>query len=141
MDEPVSPDGLARFGPSRPMTALIGFAALLAIVEAFVSHDRAGRLLLAVAAVVLGAIAVTDLVFSPRLIASRSGLTIYAPTLRTRLSWPEVDALRVDERSRLGLASRALEIEAGDVLVVLGKRGLGRDPREVLDVISIYRPS
>jgi hypothetical protein len=113
---------------------------LAAIGIAVWSQDPAGRLLAGLSALILGSYVATDLVFWPRLTASRDGLLIRTPTARTDLAWADVDAIRVDERTRLGLMSRTLEIDAGPFLVVFSRRALGDDPRTVLGTLEAFDP-
>jgi hypothetical protein len=127
-----------RFGPDRRLTALCAAVAVLAALFVALSGDAAGRVLAGLAAVLLAGYAVTDLAFWPRLIATGSGLQIRTPTTRTTLAWSEV-AVRVDERTHLGLLSRTLEIDAGTLLVVFSRRTLGADPREVADLLDAFR--
>jgi hypothetical protein len=128
-----SSDGLVlRYGPSRRLAIAFAVLAGAAAIAALLADAATGRLLLSCAAVVLAAVAAIDIVFSPRLTATAAGLAVFAPTQRTRLRWDEVDELRVDEHSHRGLAARTLEIESGDLLVVLSRRSLGCDPRDAL---------
>ena len=62
------------------------------------------------------------------------------PFARTDLTWPEVDRVRADVRSRLGLRSTTLEIDAGEVLVVFSRRALGADPKIVQDLVLALAP-
>jgi hypothetical protein len=121
------------------MAVALALVAAAAAIEAYFVGPATGRLLLTCAAVVLGAIASVDLVFSPRLTATSTGLAVFAPNQRLRLRWAEIDSVRVDERSHRGLATRALEIESGDLLIVLSKRSLGRDPRDVATELGRLR--
>ena len=43
-------------------------------------------------------------------------------------------------RTRFGLRSTALEIDAGDTLVVLSRRALGADPETVRDLVRAFAP-
>jgi hypothetical protein len=131
----------AQFGPDRRLVALGGIATLVAAGLAIASSDGAQRLLLGVAAVLLGAYTAIDLIFWPRLIVDADGLTLRTPTARTRVPWSEQPIVRVDERGRLGLTSRTLEIDHGSLLVVLSRRTLGSDPGEVFDLIQAFRPA
>jgi hypothetical protein len=131
---------VCRFGPDRRLTALCAVLSLTALGLAVWWDDAAGRLLAALSVLILGGYAVTDIVFWPRLTASGRGLRIRTPTDRTDLPWADIDAIRVDERSRLGLQSRTLEIDAGPQLVVFSRRMLGEDPRTVLDVLEAFDP-
>ena len=131
---------VCRFGPDRRLAALGAALAAIAVATVVVSHDPAGRLLAGLAVVVLGAYVITDLLFWPRLVASAEGLRIHTPTTRTHLPWSQIDAIRVDERTHLGLMSRTLEIDAGPLLVVFSRRSLGDDPRTVLGVLQAFDP-
>jgi len=132
---------ICRFAPSRPLGLTAAAAALLAVAVAVATSDDSGRLLAGIAAVVLVSVAGNDLIFAPRLEASADGMAIRSPTVWRTLPWTEIDSIRVDERSRLGLASRTLEIDAGDVLVVLSRHALGADPREVATLVQSFLPS
>lgn len=132
---------VARFAPDRRLAwacvaGAVGFAAV-----ALLSGDRAGRLVAALAAVALAAVAASDLLLGPRLVISAEAVTVRTLTHRFVLRWRDVDEIRLDERSRYGLTSRAVEIDAGDHLVVLGRHSLGADPREVVAIADGFRPS
>ncbi len=101
--------------------------------------DAPGRFLGTVAGLGLLALAASDLLWRPRLAADDGGLSVRTPTRRVRLPWAEVTDVRVDERRRLGLTSRTLEIDAGDDLIVLGRRSLGADPGEVAAAVAAMR--
>jgi hypothetical protein len=128
-----------RFGPDRRLTALSGALALIAIAAAALASDPAGRLLLAGAALVLLAYAITDLIYWPRLTVSADGLLIRTPAARGLIPWAEVEAVRADTRQRAGLRSVTLEIDAGERLVVFSRRALGADPADVAGLISAFQ--
>jgi hypothetical protein len=138
--DPVDRRPTVRFGPDRRLAALSAAGAVAAAIAAIVVTDPEGRLLAGVAALALLAYTVSDLLFWPRLVASTEGLTVRSPAARVSLSWTDVEAVRVDERSRLGLANRALEIDSGGHLIVLSRRALGADPRDVLNLLSAFDP-
>lgn len=127
-----------RFGPDRRLTAVCAGLAVLAAAFVALSGDAAGRILAGVAAALLIGYAVSDLAFWPRLTANAAGLQIRTPTTRATLPWADV-AVRVDERTHLGLLSRTLEIDAGSLLVVFSRRTLGADPREVAELLDAFR--
>jgi Bacterial PH domain len=114
-----------------------GAAVIAAAVAA--TLDPAGELLLGLAAALLAGIAGTDLLLRPRLRADASGIEVRTLAVRRALPWAEVSGVRVDERSRYGRAARTLEVDAGDTLVLLGRRALGADPREVADALAAIR--
>ena len=131
----------ARFVPDRRYTALAGAGVLGALAALAVTSDDRGRLLFGLAAVVLLAYVASDLLFSPRVVASADGLVIRAPLTRARLRWDEVEAVRAETRVRHGLRNTTLEIDAGSVLAVFSRRALGTDPADAADVIRAFRPS
>jgi hypothetical protein len=122
---------ILRYGPSRAIAGVVALAGAGAAVEADLAGAATGRLLLSCAAGVLVVVAGIDLVFAPRLTATVTGIAVFTPTQRIRLRWSEIDEFKVDEHSHRGLASRTLEIESDGRLIVLSKRSLGRDPRDV----------
>lgn len=137
MDNPVP---TARFAPDRRLAAFAGAAAAgFAGVTVFLI-DAPGRILTGLAACLLACVAVDGLLGVARLTVSASGLDVRSLTRRRFLAWPQIDSLAVEERSRLGLAGRALEIDAGEDLILLSGRALGADPRDVLAVLEAFRP-
>jgi apolipoprotein N-acyltransferase len=130
-----------RYRPAAWLAGTFIAVAVVAAVEAYLADAATGRLLLVTAAFVLAAIGALDLIFSPRLTATPAGIAIFTPTVRTRLRWDEVDSIRVDEHAHRGIAARTLEIESGERLIVLSKRSLGRDPREVLTELDGLQPA
>lgn len=131
---------LLRFGPDRRLTAACGVGAIVAVGAAVATTDPSGRLLFVGAAVVLLAYVVTDLVFAPRITASRDGLVLNAPFTRARISWAEVASIRADSRQRLGLRSTVLEIDAGPVLALFSRRALAADPAAVAALLTALDP-
>ncbi|MDP9091956.1 MAG: PH domain-containing protein [Actinomycetota bacterium] len=131
---------VCRFGPDRRLTLLCGVLAVVGAVSTVLSQDPAGRILLAVSALILAAYTVTDLVFWPRLVASAAGLQVRAPGLRGSFAWTDVESVRADVRQRLGLRSTALEIDVRDCLVVFSRRALGADPAAVAGVLRAFNP-
>jgi hypothetical protein len=140
VDEPLVTPPIARFAPDRRYTAAAALGVLVAVVLGVVGGDPAGRLLAAVAALVLVAYVIADVAFSPRLVVSGEGVVIRSPLTRATLTWGEVDDVRAESRTRLGLRSTTLEIDAGPVLAVLSRRALGADPAEVADLVRAFRP-
>jgi hypothetical protein len=129
-----------RFGPDRRLTALTAAAGVGAAIGALATSDRAGRILLVIAAVLLASYAITDLAFWPRLVASPEGIVIRAPGGRARLAWADVERIEAMARTRLGLRSVTLEVDAGSSLHVLSRRALGTDPETAADLIAALDP-
>jgi hypothetical protein len=114
------------------MAEVVTLATLGAVALALAATtDAAGALLGVAAGVGLLALATVDAVVRPRLAADRTGLSVRSPSYRLRLAWSDVDRVAVDERSRVGVRVRTLEIDTGGTLLVLGRHALGADPREV----------
>lgn len=131
-----SPAG--RWGPRPVETAAAAGGVVVAMALAAVA-DPAGRVLFGLAATGLFTLVVVDLLLRPRLAADPAGIQVRTLAVRRRLPWSALERVDVDERSRYGLTARALELDAGDTLVVLGRRALGSDPRDVADALARIR--
>ena len=129
-----------RFGPDRRLTLAAAAAALVALVSALLYPDAPGRLLFAIATLVLAGYALGDLIWADRLVADATGVRIRTPFTRADLSWPQISAVRADVRTRHGLRSVTLEVDAGDVLVVFSRRTLGTDPEAAAGLVTAMRP-
>ncbi|HEY8300949.1 MAG TPA: PH domain-containing protein [Jatrophihabitans sp.] len=129
-----------RFGPDRRLTIAAAAATVVALASALLYPDPPGRLLFAIAAVVLAAYAIGDLVWADRLVADASGVRIRTPFTRADLAWTQISAVRADVRTRHGLRSATLEVDAGDVLVVFSRRTLGADPEAAAGLVNAMRP-
>ncbi len=142
MDDGLSPQRTPtlRFGPDRRLTGLAGAAAVVAVLLVITSSDGPSRLIFAIAALILAGYAIGDLVFWPRLCADAAGLHIRTPQARADLAWADVDDVRADVRSRHGLRSTTLEVDAGELLVVFSRRALGADPETVQDQVRAFDP-
>ena len=128
----------AQWSP-RPVETAVAILAGVVVLALALFADPAGRLLLGVAALGLLAIGAADVALRPRLAADRSGIQVRTLASRHRLPWSAIQRVDVDEHTRYGLTSRTLELEAGELFVVLGKRTLGADPRDVADVLAQIR--
>jgi len=128
----------AQWSP-RPAETAVALLAGLVVLLLAVLADPAGRLLLGVAALGLLTVGAADLALRPRLAADRAGVQVRTLASRHRLPWSAIQRVDVDEHTRYGLTSRTLELEAGELFVVLGKRTLGADPRDVADVLARIR--
>jgi hypothetical protein len=104
-----------------------------------VTADAAGRLLFTLLALWLAGVVAADLGLGPRLRADPGGVEVRTLSVRRRLPWSAVRAVTVDQRARYGLTARTLEVDAGDTLVVLGRRSLGADPRDVAAALAEIR--
>jgi len=139
--DPAPADQLPAYGQwfPRPVETVAAAAgAVLALLLAVVA-DPAGQVLFAVAAAGLAAVAAADLLLRPRLAADPEGVQVRTLTARRRMPWSAVERIDVDEHDRYGLTARTLELETAGMLIVLGRRALGADPREVADTLARIR--
>jgi hypothetical protein len=140
VDEPEPQAPVVRFVPDRRYTGLAAVGVLAAGLACAFSTDPPGRLLFAIAGLVLLGYVVTDLVFSPRLIASRDSLVIRSPLLRAELPWSAVEDVRADVRTRYGLRSSTLEVDAGETFAVFSRRALGIAPEQAEALVRAFLP-
>jgi hypothetical protein len=113
---------------------------LVAAYSALAGHDPLQVLVAGAAAVGLAAFALRDLLAPVRLEADADGVTLVAGfARRVRLSWSHIEAVRVDARSRYGIRSAHLEIDAGETLYIFGANDLGAAPEEVAPVLDALR--
>jgi hypothetical protein len=140
VDETEQQPAVARFVPDRRYTGLAAVGFLAAGLAAAFTSDPRGRWLFALAALLMAGYVISDLVFSPRLTASRDGLRIRSPLLRAELPWSAVEDVRADVRTRYGLRSTTLEVDAGETFAVFSRRALGVEPEQAADLVRAFRP-
>ncbi|MFI0445734.1 PH domain-containing protein [Actinomadura sp. 6N118] len=107
-------------------------ALVLAALAALSMDDPQLVFLAGIAALGAAALALRDLLAPVRLTAGADGLTVvngYAG--KRHIPWSDVTAIRVDERQRLLMRTRLLEIETPDDLHLLSTFDLGEDVRDV----------
>ncbi|WP_238019487.1 PH domain-containing protein [Dactylosporangium sp. AC04546] len=117
-----------------------GVTVLLVIAAVFFADDRRVLTAAVVAALVAAGYALRDLLAPVRLAADPEGLTVvtgYAG--HRRLTWPEVERIRVDTRSRAGLRSELLEIDTGDTLHLFSMYDLNTHPSAVAEDLDRIR--
>lgn len=131
MNKPVDFSAGRAYSPDPRVTLASAIVGVIATLVAIFTTDTAGRLLAAVAALVLFGYAGCDLIFRPRLTMDAVGVRVCSPLTRFELPWSEIDAVRADVRQRFGLRSTTLEVDGGSSLAVLSRRALGADPQAV----------
>jgi type II secretory pathway component PulL len=94
-----------------------------------------GRILLWLAGAAIAVVAVRDAVVRPTLATDDAGVTVVRTWRPQRLTWGEIEAIAPYVHRRLA----ALEIDAGEVLVVVPARRLGADLSEVVDALRTER--
>jgi hypothetical protein len=152
-DEPDGPDGPDEPGglprgpggelvftvPTRVTLLKFGLAALLALLAWAASNRTQTQVGLLVAAAV-AVYAARDLMTRQRLRADRSEVVVARGFAgRRRLSWPQIEAVRVDGRTRFGARTELLEIDAGEEIYQFSRFDLGADPTEVARALEALR--
>ena len=126
---------------SPPLTWAKVIATLAFVGVAVVYHDDRMRLLVTlVGALLLGCYAARDLFIPVRLTADAEGITVVAGLRRRRLAWSQIERIRVDAHSRLGLRTEMLEIDAGDSLHLLSTYDLNAPVSDVAETLAELRP-
>jgi hypothetical protein len=127
--------------PAGVPVAKAAVAAVLA-AAALLTGETLAILVGALAAVALIVFAVRDVLARERLRAARSGVEVVSGfASRRHLPWADVEALRIDERLRLGVRSRLLEVDADAEIYQFGRYDLGVDPDEAIIAITALRPT
>jgi hypothetical protein len=126
------------WSPHPPLVALAWLLAVAAFGAVVLTDDRPGQVLLSVATVALGIIALFGTVARPRLLVNSAGVTVRGLTRRRHWSWAEVNVRLVHTR-RLGRELPTVELDAEADLVVLGWLDLGADPVDVIEAIRAIR--
>ncbi|PWU53780.1 hypothetical protein DLJ46_00640 [Micromonospora globispora] len=123
-----------------PVAKLVGAVVLVGLGLLFAGNDRVQPVLAGLAAAALTGWGLRDLVAPVRLAVDPDGITvIHGFAGRRRLPWPVVEAITVDRRTRRGLTSETLEIDAGESLHLFGRYDLDAPPAEVAEVLRAAR--
>ncbi|GIJ47287.1 hypothetical protein Val02_41730 [Virgisporangium aliadipatigenens] len=141
-DEPVDLDAPVewRVNPGVAWTKAAGAAAFAMLAVALGRTDRGALFMLALGAVVLGLIAARDLLVPVRVAADPTGVTVATGFAgRRHIEWSEVEAVRVDERARLGIRNQLLELDTGEQIYLYGERELGAPCAEVAARLEQFR--
>lgn len=127
-----------------PKPGLLATGWLVAVLAAAgaaatgLAGDRSGMVLFGAGAALFALLAAHGTVLRPKLAVDATGLRVRTLSGTHRLDWPATRIRLVNTR-RLGRDTVTLEIESGDLLLVLGWLELGADPRDVLEVLAAYR--
>jgi hypothetical protein len=125
----------------RRVPALKLAAALVFLgVALFYAGDPARWVIAVVAAVLLGAFALRDVLAPVRLAADGTGVTVVHGFARTRhVPWSDVERVRVDSRQRLGRRNEVLEVDTGEALYLFSPQELGADLDTVTSALVALR--
>ncbi|QFG20455.1 PH domain-containing protein [Actinomadura sp. WMMB 499] len=126
--------------PFAQVAAKWAATAAAAVLAAASAGDRQFLLLAGAAAIGLAALALRDVLAPVRVAADTGAVTVVAGYAgRRRIPWDEVAAVRVDERRRLLLHTRLLEIETADDLHLFSRFDLGAEVDDVAAALGELR--
>jgi hypothetical protein len=125
------------------LTAVRVAGTVVFLLLAYAFQAEPGRVLFAGAASLLCAVyAVRDLAAPRRLSADAEGVTVVTGFAgRRRLGWDQIDAVRVDQRRRLGTRTELLEIDTGDNLYLFSGYDLGVRCDEAAGALARFAPA
>ncbi|MFI7040908.1 PH domain-containing protein [Microbispora rosea] len=123
----------------RGIVALKGAGMVLCGVLA-IAGDGAQLFLAGVATLGFGLLTGRDLVAPVRLAAGEEGLVVTGLSGRERISWNDVDRIRVDSHRRYGLTTELLEIDAGEQIHLFSRFDLGEPVVDVAETLMRMRP-
>jgi hypothetical protein len=128
-----------RVSPAAIVFKGLGALAFLAAAALFV-NDPARVLVAGAAGALLAAYALRD-VFAPvRLAADLDGVTVISGYAgRRRIPWAQIERVRLDQRSRLGMRQELLEIDAGESLHLFSPSDLNAPLVEVVEALGRIR--
>ncbi len=113
---------------------------LLTVASAFAWHDPRRTFVAGLAAAGVAVFALRDLLVPVRLAADPDGVIVAGGFgRRIRLPWSAIEAVRVDARSRHGVRSTQLEIDAGDSIHLFTLNDLSTPLDEVAATLAALR--
>ena len=122
------------------MVAKVAGTAVFALAALWFSSDQVRFVIALIAAALVGAYAVRDLLYPVRLTADTDGVGVSRGLFGMRhLDWGEIARIRVDERRRLGAVTALLEIDVDITLFLFSKHEIGADPHETAATLEELR--
>lgn len=129
------------WAPQRNVVVVAWVIALLLLAGAVwvaLDGDVGGTVLIGMAMLAVGALALHGTLLRPRLAAGPAGILVRTVGGQRRYPWTEA-RFQLRTTRRLGRDSPTLEVESGEHLLVFGRIDLGEDPRDVLDVLTALK--
>jgi hypothetical protein len=143
LPDPTPPTEMSwRVSPGAIAMKAAGFVtlALVAVFFALARIDPVGVLATGATAVGIGVFMVRDLAAPVRVRADPDGVTVVTGfARRVRLPWSRIERVRVDERSRYGIRSTHLEIDAGESLHLFSATELSAPVEDVAEALDALR--
>ncbi len=119
-----------------PWSHVAAFAAIaLVCAGAGLQSPPMGRILLWLAGACAAGVAIRDALVRPTLATDGAGVTVVRTWRREHVRWADIEAIG----SYVHRRQQALELDAGDALVVVPARRLGADLTEVVDALRAER--
>ncbi|GIG64296.1 hypothetical protein Pen01_05910 [Phytomonospora endophytica] len=125
----------------RPIIAVkLAGTAAFALVALWFSHDPSRLIVAALAALIVGAYAVRDLLSPVTLAVDAEGILIRRGFFgQRRILWGQIERIRVDSRRRLAGRSTLLEIDVGETIYFFSRYEIGAEPADVADELKAAR--
>ncbi|MFI6508438.1 PH domain-containing protein [Streptosporangium sp. NPDC050855] len=130
-----------RWRVRRDLLIIKAVAALaLAVLTVLSLGDLRGMLLAGTASLVMGVLAVRDVLVPVRLTADGEGLVVVKGFAGSeRVPWRAVERIRVDSRTRFTSRTELLEIDTGEGIHLLSRFDLGVPCQEVAEKLRSFR--
>jgi hypothetical protein len=136
------PDGSVFFRVRTGVIAGKFAAAAVLVVVALTAGRGFGLWLGLLAAALIAAYGLRDVLGRERLRADATGIRIGTGFSGHRdLPWSQVERVKIDQRLRLGIRTDMLEVDAGEELYLFSRYDLGAEPQDALDALLAVRPS
>ena len=125
----------------RPIIAVkLAGTAAFALVALWFSHDPSRLVVAALAALIVGAYAVRDLLSPVTLAIYGDGVIVRRGFFgQRRILWGQIERIRVDSRRRLAGRSNLLEIDIGETIFFFSRYEIGAEPADVVDELKAAR--
>lgn len=133
-ESPLVPDAHPATFTWQPSLALLvveGAAGAALLTLAVLASTPASRAAAGTAGLLLLALTVRDASLRPVVAADHSGLHLVDGLRRRCFTWSQVDAIRASRTTRRAAVVDVLEIDVGDLLVLIPRRRLGEPCADV----------
>lgn len=128
VDAPPLPAEGHRWRVARWVPSIRAAGVLIFVAGALLGGGHGQTFVCAVAATVLAALLLRDVLAPYRLSVDPGGITALSGfATRNRLEWRDIEAIKEDRRQRFGVTTSSLEIDAGDSIHLFSSAQLGAD--------------
>lgn len=134
-----SPPTVLTYQPHPALLVGEGSAGVALLALAVFASSPASRAAAGTAGLLLLALAVRDVSLRPVVAADRDGLQVMDGLRRRCFTWSQVDAIRSSRTTRRAAVVDVLEIDVGELLVLVPRRRLGSPCAEVAQRLGALR--